>query len=365
MARRGENIYKRKDGRYEGRYVIGKSRDGKTRFGYVYGRLYHDVRRRLTLMKAEQTDKQTQPAGYRGTVSDWMHVWMRDVLSVQVKPSSYQVYLGRLERHILPALGQIPLAKLSATDVREFLDKLLASGLAASTVSGIYRLLAAALRYAHEDGLLTQNPCRKIRLSQNDVTEQHVLNRQEQRKIRDAATAAQDLPALLSLYTGMRLGEVCALAWSDIDWARKTIVVRRTVQRLASSCDGAKTKLTIGTPKTRQSRRHIPVPDFILERLAHMRKDVQGEFVFGNRDRAAEPRTIQRRLKKLAERLNMTDVHFHTLRHTFETRLFELGVDVKTVSALLGHSSAKTTLDFYAHSLMENRRRAVQLLISC
>lgn len=178
-----------------------------------------------------------------------------------------------------------------------------------------------------------------------------------------------DLPTVLSLYTGMRLGEVCALKWSDIDWDRKTITVRRTAQRIVRSRNGEvgkKTMLMIGTPKSMRSHRVIPVPDFVLAQMKKMMKaDAADSFVFGVSSRAAEPRTIQRRFKCLMEKLGISGVHFHTMRHSFVTRLLELGVDVKTVSVLLGHGSVRTMLDFYAHSLIDQQRAAIELLTAC
>lgn len=367
MARHGENIYKRKDGRYEGRYVIGKTMSGKTRFGYVYARQYSDVRKALLDKKAEQLRSMNRPAAQRITLAKWMDYWMENDLLGSVKESSYQVYRRQIDRHLLPALGRFDLSELTPGVVYEFARKMESSGMAASTVKGVYRLLAASMRFAQEEGILFKNPCKKIRVQDAEYAEQRVLSRQEQEMLHALPEAQEDLPTMLGLYTGMRLGEICALKWSDIDWERQTITVRRTAQRVARAHNGGagKTFLMIGTPKSRRSQRVLPVPAFLLEKLKKRMTIETAEYVFGVSNRAAEPRTIQRHFQRLMKKLCIAGAHFHTLRHSFATRLLELGVDVKTVSALLGHSSTKTTLDVYAHSLLDRQRSAMELLAAC
>lgn len=370
MARRGENIYRRKDGRYEGRYVIGKKPDGKTKFGYIFGYAYADVKLRLTEKKAElliHADPQVRRHGK--TVAQWMTWWMENELLGSVKVSSYQTYLNQMNRHLLPRLGKLELTALTPGIVQSFLAELLGSGLAESTVRGVYRLLASGMRAALDEGLIRRNPCRRIHVQHSEEQEQRVLSREEQRQIELALNAGGNLSALVSMYTGLRLGEICGLKWSDISWTSSTITVRRTVQRLkhTSQAAGQKTMLIIGAPKSHSSCRTIPVPAAILRKLKALREasGSQSEFVFSTTEHAAEPRTIQRRFERVVKQLNLAGVHFHTLRHSFATRLLELGVDIKTVSVLLGHGSPQTTLDCYAHSLLSQQRSAMTLLAAC
>lgn len=370
MARHGENIYKRKDGRYEGRYVVGKTASGRTRFGYVYARQYAQARKMLLEKKAEQLRVEAaESAALRATLNDWMLHWMQNELLGSVKPSSFQTYRNQAVRHILPVLGSYTLGQLTPGVVRDYLDALEASGLAHSTVKGVYRLLAASMRFALEEGAIRRNPCRKIRVQSCETREQRVLEALEQERLRAYAEKHAELPTLLSLYTGMRLGEVCALRWSDIDWERQTITVRRAAQRVARTSSGAhsaKTLLLVGSPKTLRSHRVLPLPEFLLAKLRSLwRIDLGDAYLFGTSARPAEPRTVQRRFQRIAGSLGLRGVHFHTLRHSFATRLLELGVDIKTVSALLGHRSARTTLDYYAHSLLKQQRLAMERLAAC
>lgn len=364
VARHGENIYKRKDGRYEGRYVIGKTPGGKTRFRYVYGRQYAEVKKALLLKKAEWASNPVSVSNScHATVEDWLFRWMESELLGSVKASSYQTYVNIAKKHLLPVLGKMELVSITPGVIYDFTSALENSSLAYNTIKSIYRLLAAAMRSAYEEGLIQKNPCRKIKIQRVEQREQRVLTQAEQELVRKSAFTVNDLPTLLSLYTGLRLGEVCALKWSDIDWERKTITVKRTVQRVTQNKNGRKTLLMLGTPKSLRSHRVIPVPDFVLKQFrAMLNVRADSGFIFGSPVAAAEPRTIQRRFKRFMDQLSIADVHFHTLRHSFATRLLELGVDVKTVSVLLGHGSAKTTLDYYAHSLIDQQRTAMNLL---
>lgn len=366
MARHGENIYKRKDGRYEGRYVIGKTSDRKTRFGYVYARQFSEVRKLLLEKKAMLQQKAETRAVPQITLKKWMARWMENELLGSIKMASYQVYRRQIEKHLLCALGEYELAELTPGIIHGFLEGLQASGLAGSTVKGTFRLLSSAMRSAQEEGFIAQNPCRRIKVHAASNTQQRVLSRQEQEALRALPEAHDELCALFGLYTGMRLGEICALKWLDIDWERQTLTVRRTAQRVArmNPQHGRKTMLIVGSPKSMRSQRVLPIPAFLLEQLRRRMTGERSEYVFGSANQAAEPRTLQRRFQRMMSKLGVAGAHFHTLRHTFATRLLELGVDIKTVSTLLGHSSAKTTLDFYAHTMMAKQRSAMELLIA-
>lgn len=365
MARHGENIYKRKDGRYEGRYVIGRNPNGTTKFGYVFGRQYSDVRTRLMQKKAEfLSDRSNGHSGGTIRLTEWGQRWMQTEVMGSVKSSSYQTYCTVMNRHLLPELGAYELNAITPAVLREFLGRLQERQLAVSTIRSIFRLLSSCLNSALEEGMISRNPCKRLKLPSEHRRMQRVLTIQEQEMISHSRETDR-LPALISLYTGMRLGEICALKWTDINWHNSTISVSRTAQRVKRIQTGGlnKTMLMIGAPKSFRSQRILPVPEFLVNLLKEYLKFHTGEeFIFGRENRAAEPRTIQRKLQLMLKKLGIAGAHFHTLRHTFATRLLEIGIDIKTVSVLLGHESAKTTLDFYAHSLIDRQRSAIERL---
>ena len=363
MCRRGENIYKRKDGRFEGRYVIGKKVNGTTRFGYVFGYQYTEVRSRLAQRRAEMAEATKLPAYSKQRIGfiEWANRWLYEEMIGSVKESTFQTYESVMRNHLTPRFGKLTLDEIDQKNVRCFIAGLEDAGFAESTIRGAFRLLNTLFKAAQEEGIVSRNPCYRIKIQRREAKEQKILTAAQQEKLRSEASP-DNFPVLLSLYTGMRLGEICALKWKDIGWEERTITIRRTAQRLKHS-GATKTRIVIGAPKTSRSCRPIPIPAFILEMLLALRKDARSDdFIFGKPGSAADPRSVQRRFQRLANKLGFEDIHFHTLRHTFASRLIEMRVDIKTVSDLLGHSSTKTTLEVYAHSLLENRRIAIDRL---
>ena len=363
MAKRGENIYHRKDGRWEGRYIKGHKPDGKPQFGYVYGHSYNDVKKLLTPLKAACSSISME-AIYTKPFRDYLLVDLAEKRAGRIKASSYDSYYRIVHNHILPALGSYPMHRLTARHVRQFLSALYAGGLSDGTVRNIFRYLCHVIRSAVKSGALATDICEGIALPKAAPKTVRALSRAEQQRLENEAYAllrknGPGLEVILALYTGMRVGEICALRWEDVDFENDIIHINHTLQRVNPHGRGTKTIVNLGPPKSNSSLRKIPMSDQLSRVLHHARCSAHGEYVIAGRQGFTEPRVVQYRFEQMLKRAQLPHVGFHALRHSFATRCMELNVDVATISKLLGHSSAKLTLDIYTDSLLEHRREAI------
>ena len=355
MSRRGENIYKRRDGRYEGRYVKGKNLNGTTRFGYIYGTQYREVKKKLIQKKNEFT-KVLHARDSVILLTEWIQHWQLLKLRGRVKPTTEQTYYLLLKRYILPSLGREPLSGISAEKIIVLVTQMKKNGYSEGTITAVLRLLSAILNLAVDSELIKTNPCKQIGISKiAHRKEQRILTQTEQAILENS----KEPSICIALYTGMRIGEICGLKWSDIDWNANTVTVRRTVQRVKQT--NGTTRLMENTPKTDNSYRVIPLADKVRMMLETMYQS-NNLYVLGKNEAICDPRKLQRRLAVITRKNGISGVHFHSLRHTFATRLIMAGVDVKTVSTLLGHSSVNITLEIYTHSNFDLKREAIRKL---
>ena len=359
MPRRGENIYKRKDGRYEGRYVLGKKSNGATRFGYVYARKYSEVRSLLAQKKVRRDAVVTQDDRGHWRYKSWAEYWLERLVRPRISLSTYCCYKNILTKHLLPCLGDRLVAELDSAVLQDVVAQLQAHNLAPSTHHGVVRLMRSSLKAAYEEGILKTNVSARVRTAQYHRSEQEVLTKEQQVKLTSFAIREGDISVLLGLYMALRVGEACGLMWSDIDFKNGTLMVRRSIQRIKRFEDG-RTQIVIGKPKTCTGLRTMPVPVFLLKLLRQRyARGVPSLYVLGKAEKPAEPRTVQRRFGYISRQAQVAGFHFHSLRHTFATRLLEMGVDMKTVSLLMGHSSPRITMECYAHSTREQQRAAI------
>ncbi|MCC8023544.1 MAG: site-specific integrase [Clostridiales bacterium] len=366
MAKRGENIYLRKDGRWEGRYIKGRRPDRSPVYGSVYAHKYSECREKLLRAKACCLEPRRHTKAC-GSLAEFVNDWLHSVARPGVKASTYGNYCSIAENWLIPCLGQYQLDRLGRAEVQGFVNSLSEQGLSAGTVRNIFHVLFAAMKHAVAYGYLIESPCTGTVLPGMERREARLLSVREQKKLEQAARADKNgLPVLLAMYTGLRVGELCALRWSDVDLEHAVLRISQTRQRIKdpSPGAGAKTVLVTGSAKSRRSVRTIPLPACMAALLRAHRKTAPlcCESVFSYRGRPLEPRLLQYRFKALLKRAGLRDINFHALRHTFATRCMELCFDVKTLSELLGHASAKMTLDRYGHSQLEHKRRAMRNL---
>ena len=361
MARRGQNIYKRKDGRYEGRYVRDRTVSGKAIYGYVYARTYRDIKDKLEAAKAQM---KTNSHETDETVGDIVNDYLESCKN-NIKESTHLLYTGYYERYIENKLGKIKCNQLTQENLQEFID-CLSTKLSPKTVELIFSFLKCSLICTLKNSSFTSNSVFDVKMPKKNRNDIYPLTMQEQKKLEQAIYSSKNensIGILLCLYTGIRIGELCGLKWEDVDLDSKTINIRRTVQRIKTSSEDRKTKLILTTPKSSSSKRKIPIQGFLADILKeHQQKHSENEFVFENKSGMREPRYFQYLFKSLLKESDIRNVNFHITRHTFATRALESGFDIKTLSEVLGHSSPAITLNKYSHCIDEHKRRKMEEL---
>lgn len=351
MPRRGENIYKRKDGRWEARYVKEVMADGKKKYGSVYADNYKDA-------KAKQQQCLLRPkkvvCNYMNlTVNVMIAEWL-DSIKNQVKPNTYQKYESVCKNHIVNELGSILVKLISSYTIINFTNKLKEKNLSAKSINDILIVLGLAFKYAEEEYEIVTPRIRYLKEKKKDM---RVLSVDEQLQLTTYLNSNVDIykfGVLLALYTGIRVGELCALKWEDI--TDEYIQINKTMTRV--KVNNSKTEIKIGSPKSDSSNRLIPIPQCLLPLINEFRNT--GYVLSKDKLDYTEPRLMQIKFEKIIDDSGLDKTNFHALRHTFATRCVEAGVDIKTLSEILGHSDVKTTLNRYVHSSFELKQRSMK-----
>lgn len=370
MSRRGDNIRKRKDGRWEGRYKRGRSADGSLLYGSVYGKTYHEVKEKLS-KAVKDSAKEYLHRGREKTFGEVLNLWMANN-RIRLKGGTVNKYQNLIDSHIMPELGYIGISKLDATRINSFLEDKLkngrldeSGGLSPSYVRSIMLIINAAVNFAVEEQLclpLKTVICKPM-IPKSELA---ILTFEEQRKIEGFLLdnfKLSSIGILISLHTGLRIGEVCGLSWDDVDLKKRIIVVRHTVARVKDdSVNGRKTKLILDTPKTEASVREIPISTILFPVLIRLREISSEGFVISGKNEFMKPRTLEYHYHKVLYECGIHRINFHALRHTFATRCVEAGVDIKSLSEILGHANVGITLNTYVHSSLEMKRTQIEKL---
>ncbi len=362
MAKRGSNIYKRKDGRFEGRVAVGFNENGKIKYKSVYARTLSEVKEKMA--EVHSIKGSTSISAIKITVKDIAYEWLSSA-KLRVKESSYANYENIVFKHILPVLGREHITSLTTQKLNDFIHYKLNSGrlnrsggLSAKSVRDIMTVYRSIEAYAVREYGIKQT---FFTMPKTEKKQTDILNSAERKRLENYLLhnpSNTNTAVLLCLFTGLRIGELCGLKWSDIDFDNGTLTVSRTVQRINKH---GKSEVVIGSPKSKTSIRTVPIPEFLLKILKRKRKD-NNVFLITGTCKPTEPRTMQNRFKSILKVCNIRDVNFHLLRHTYATVCIENGFDPKTLSELLGHSDASITLNRYVHSSMQLKKDYVNRL---
>ncbi len=363
MARRGENIRKRKDGRYEARYKSGFDENGLPIYKSVYGKTYTEAKNnRLNFLSGNNIYKNKSSTFIRDICIEWL-----EIKKLEVKKSSYAKYYDIVYNHIIPSVGVIRVCNLNQSVIDNLIkDKCNNEKLKCKTIKGIVNILKQVLKFAEKKykGL---NYNFEYIIPKEECTEIQTLSHEEQTRLINYLITNLDrknLALLICLHTGLRIGELCALKHGDINKSKSCICVRKTMQRIKNTTEQSdrKTIITIDDPKSKTSMRDIPIKRFLIDKINCFSGKENDFLLTGNRIEFIEPRTMENHFKNVLNRLNIKEVKFHALRHTFATNMIESGCDPKTLSELLGHADVQLTLKTYVHSSYELKQRSIENL---
>lgn len=367
MPRRGENIRKRKDGRWEARYEKCRDQNGHIQYGYLYGHTYESVKKKKLAVICQNNPQKLY--GNRYVFRDLSKEWLL-ATRYTVKDSTYACYETLIETHFLPEFGNMPLKYISTAFVCAFSEKLKCQGLSPRTIKALLILFHNILRYGEKQGYLSLSQLEfyypKINASPFSLISQENLTKLITILSTDESEFSTGI--LLCIYTGIRVGELSGIRWEDIDFDKKLLHIRRTISRIKNlnytgeSDKEPKTILMIGPPKSSSSIRDIPIPDFLLKKLKRIASAPNSYLLTGSVQKCMEPRNIQRKFQRLLQQCDIPKINIHSLRHSFATRCIEMGCDSKSLSEILGHSSVKITMDIYVHSSIAQKQKCMEML---
>ena len=375
MAKRranGEgNIRKRKDGRWEGRYTAGYDLNGKRLIKNVLGRTQAEVKSKLSVAIAESQQLDVSRSG-EYTVAEWLRLWFELYAKPSIRPSTAGYYQRGIEQYTVPRIGGIKLNKLTSREIQKLYKDLLENGrtreqqrkrkpgLSGSTVRGVHTMLHSALDRAVKERLLIRNPADGCVVPKVQHQEMKTLRSEDLKAYLDAAERRGALAMFyLELVSGIRKGELVALRWEDLDTPNKTISVSKQATKDEDN------HLIVARPKTENSVRQISIPQEAVELLVREHAKHPGNPWLFPSSRTGEmyhPDSVATLHQRILKDAGLEHLRFHDLRHTFATLALQNGVDIKTVSAMLGHYDAGFTLRTYTHTTRQKQDEAAQTM---
>ena len=302
--------------------------------------------------------------------NQWLDIWLENYVKPTSKRKTYTIYKQIVEKRLKPRLGEYELNEISPVILQCYVTELLrqgnaitGTGLSANTVNGIITVIQNSLKLACTIGESEKYIADKIKRPKTSEKEVSCFTVAEQKKIERAVLADKRqkmFGIVLCLYTGLRIGELLALTWKDIDFIKGVLSVNKTIHD--GKDENGRICSIIGVPKTQSSVRSIPLPKQLIPVLKKIKKETESEYVVSDKRRGVSVRVYQRNFSVLLKRIGVPHKGFHALRHTFATRTLECGMDVKTLSEILGHKSATTTLNRYVHSMADYKKEMMNKL---
>ena len=350
MPRKGENIYKRKDGRWEARYHKSRNADGSIRYGYVYARSYTEVKNKLVRKQKEISIINPSVGSnsirtFASTAGEWL-VYKTPFL----KDASVSKYSNIIHLHLIPFFQEQSVHSITYKKVEEFYNSL-----HMKTIS----VMKSILLYANTKGYTRFLPLIRFK-SKISVKKLVILSSRNQEILSSYLClnlTYRNLGLLICMYTGIRLGEACALTWEDVAIKDGFIYINKTMQRIQKEHGGKKTMVIVAEPKTESAIRTIPLPGQLLQIIKSSQLPKTGYLLTGSFEKYIEPRNYHYYFQKVLRQCGIPKTNFHTLRHTFATRCVELGFDIKTLSEILGHSNINITLNRYVHPSFDLKKQ--------
>ncbi len=372
MAKKGMNIYKRKDGRWEARYIKSRTAQGKPRYGYLYSSSYHEARENLKKILQARSAEEHQVSVFpeTNTFEEVAAAWLENPLA-DFKEATYIRYRTLVRAYLLPVFQQRKIQEITCNSVQSMCKELEqhgkknGTGLSTKTISDILSVLREILRYAQSQNVPIDSSIFNIRIRQIKKPLE-IFSLSEQKILQEYLIEhldALNLGILICLFTGIRVGELCALSWDNISLNDNTLYICQTVQRLQKQIpEGKRTHIIITSPKSSAANRTIPISNTLLGLLKQYPLTQTGYFLSGSSTEIVEPRRIQYRFHMVLKECGLERKNFHVLRHTFATRCIEANIDIKTLSELLGHSSVNITMNRYVHPTLKLKRDSMERL---
>lgn len=370
------SISQRKDGLWTGRIDIGTQDNGKRKIKAVYGKTEQEVKRKLRDLKKELIKNDYQEVK-KQSVKEYMSNWLYNYKQNEVKPSTFDRIEQVCENQIFPYIGDLQINSITANDFQKMINEL-SLKYSYSTVKKAYDYTKACFTWAHDKRELLYNPFVRVSLPANkkkDISDIHYYNDDEIKLIREYALQKYDngcyiykygYAIILLLYTGLRVGELLALKWDCVDFEQKTLTVKGNVKQVKNRDTNAQGNYKVieqNTTKTKSGMRLIPLSNFAMEALFYF-KEINSNHVYiisASEDKPLSPRNLDRTFRSILSNAGINNIHgVHSLRHTFASMLFRKGVDVKTVSELLGHADTGVTYNIYIHLIQEQKVKAIE-----